>query len=288
MDAVKHSEGAVTTLRKRMVADMARGDYSPGTVDKYVRAIVKLAKFHGKSPAMLDADDVRAWVDSLAAERQSVSRLRIHLAAAKFLYGKTLGRPEVVSFIVWPRRHRRLPVVLSVQEVERLLGALADPRYRTVAKVMYGTGMRVSEACALQAGDINAERNVIVVRGKGNKERLVVLGERLLGDLRQCWKTTRPPAPWIYAGNTGKALDPEVVRAALARAVKKAGLGKHVTPHSLRHCFATHLLEAGTPIEVIQELLGHSSIRTTRQYTRVSTRAIMAAGSALALLRPDL
>lgn len=164
-----------------------------------------------------------------------------------------------------------------------------DARYTTLARVLYGTGMRVSEGCGLQTHDTDARRDLTVVRhGKGGKERLVPLGVRLLGELRRCWDAARPVRPWMFTGKTGKPLEAETSRAVLRRAPRKAGIDKQVTPHVLRHSFATHLLEAGRPLEVMQELLGHASPRTTRRYTHLSTRAVCAAGSALDLLPPDV
>ena len=163
-----------------------------------------------------------------------------------------------------------------------VLRALREPKYRVFFSLIYATGLRLWEASQLETRDIDAERGVICVRhGKGRQERLVTLGARLLGILRAYWKFTRPPAPWLFATSRGTPVSPEVARNALKRAAAEAGLAKRVTPHVLRHCFATHSLEAGTDLRVVQVLLGHRSIRTTARYAHVSTEVISAAGSPL-------
>jgi site-specific recombinase XerD len=208
--------------------------------------------------------------------------MRQHFAALKFLYVKTLGRPEITSFLSWPRDAPRLPVVLSVSDVERLLGSLREPKYRVFFSLIYATGLRLREASQLETRDIDAARGVIRVRhGKGRRERLVTLGSRLLHTLRVYWKFVRPPAPWLFASSRGTHVNAEVARSALKRAATDAGFEKPVTPHTLRHCFATHLLEQGTDLRVIQVLLGHRSIRTTAGYAHVSVDVISKVASPL-------
>jgi integrase/recombinase XerD len=205
-------------------------------------------------------------------------RLRQHLAALKFLYARTLGRPQVVSFLGWPTDPERLPVVLSAEEVAALLDALQVPVYRVLFTPVYATGLRIREACSLETRDIDAQRGVIHVRhGKGGKARLVMLSPKLLQVLRAYWKLERPPAPFLFASQrTGKPVQPNTARVALRKAALAAGLDKKITPHVLRHSFATHLLESGTNLRIIQSLLGHSSIETTSLYTRVSAGLIRA------------
>ncbi len=179
------------------------------------------------------------------------------------------------AFLSWPRDIEKLPVVLSEEQVHLLLDALEKPRFRVFFTTMYAAGLRISETRRVQTGDIDAARGVIHVRkGKGGKERLVMLSPRLLVILRAYWKQVRPPAPWLFTGRTGRPIAAEVARKALARAAAAAKLDKKVTPHVLRHSFATHLLEAGTDLRVIQVLLGHGSIRATTRYTRVSAAVI--------------
>jgi site-specific recombinase XerD len=193
----------------------------------------------------------------------------------------------VVSFLSWPKERARLPEVLSPEEVSRLLDSFDTFKYRTLFRTIYATGLRISEACQLTTGDIDASRGVIRVRdGKGGKERLVTLSDELLRTLRAYWRVARPPAPYLFATASGRPLGAKTARAALRRAAESAGISKRVTPHTLRHSFATHLLERGTDLRVIQVLLGHSSLRTTTRYTRVSAKLIAQAPSPLDLLPP--
>jgi len=263
----------MSILRDRMMQDLDLAGYAVATRRHYVYSIAQFARFHGKSPANLGQPEVRAWVEHLRTREPKLGpqRLRQHFAALRFLFGKTLGRPEVTSFLSWPKDRQKLPVVLSEQQVHRLLGAFETPRMRMFFMTVYAAGLRIGEACQLETGDIDAERGVIRVRhGKGGKERLVMLSPRLLVLLRAYWKQERPAAPWLFAGRTGHHLAPDVAREAFKQAAATAKLGNHLTPHVLRHSFATHLLEAGTELRVIQVLLGHDSISSTTRYASVS------------------
>jgi integrase/recombinase XerD len=265
----------MNTLKRRMIQDLELAGYAERTQLIYLHAVMDFAAFHGKCPATAGQNEVRAWVGHLSSRTLSAQRKRQHFAALKFLYAKTLGRPEVTSFLSWPRDAPRMPVILSVAEVERLLRALREPKYRVFFTLIYATGLRLWEASQLETRDLDAERGVIRVRhGKGRTERLVTLGPRLLGILRGYWKFVRPPSPWLFASSRGTHLNPEVARSALKRAAADAGFAKPVTPHVLRHCFATHSLEAGIDLRVIQVLLGHRSIRTTAGYAHVSARTV--------------
>jgi len=273
----------MSELREMMMNDLALAGYVEGTQKLYVRSIGDFARFHGRSPDRLGAAQVRQWVADLTAPgRLSPQRLRQHYAALRFLYVKTLGRPEVVSFLRAPRTVRRLPVVLSAAQVAQVLSAIAVPKYRVFCTTLYATGMRVSEAARLQVGDIDGARGVIWVRdGKGGKDRLVGMDATLLQLLRTYWHYERPAAPWVFASRHGTPLHAATVRKALHRAAKRAGIGQRVTPHVLRHCYATHLLEQGTELRVVQAMLGHASIASTVHYTRVSTTLMAAVPSVL-------
>jgi len=262
----------MNTLDEQMMQDLDLGGYAPKTKATYVASIRDFSKFHNERNANeLSQFEVRLWVEHLRQQNLSAQRLRQHYSALRFLYRKTLGRPEATAFLSWPSDPEKLPTVLSAMEVKDLLGALTTARMRVFFMTVYATGLRVGEACRLETGDIDAARGVIRVRGaKGGKERLVMLSPRLLTALRAYWKLVRPPAPWLFAGRTGRPLSPEVARHALAGAASAARLGKRVTPHSLRHSFATHLLEQGTDLRIIQLLLGHASIKTTTRYVSVS------------------
>ena len=269
-------------LRTRMTEDLELAGCAERTRLIYLHAVADFAPFSGQSPADAGQDEVRAWVRHLSTRKLSAPRMRQHFAALKFLYVKTLGRPEITSFLSWPRDAPRLPVVLSVSDVERLLGSLREPKYRVFCSLIYATGLRLREASQLETRDIDAARGVIRVRhGKGRRERLVTLGSRLLHTLRVYWKFVRPPAPWLFASSRGTHVNAEVARSALKRAAMDAGFEKPVTPHTLRHCFATHLLEQGTDLRVIQVLLGHRSIRTTAGYAHVSVDVISKVASPL-------
>jgi site-specific recombinase XerD len=265
----------MTKLREQMMQDLDLAGYAERSKRLYVNSIRNLAEFFRRSPVQLSQAEVRRWVDHLRKSGVGTQRLRQHFAALRFLYSKTLGRPEITSFLSWPGDQDKLPVVLSEQEVDRLLRALSNVRMRVFCTTLYAAGLRVSEACQLQTADIDAERGVIHVRrGKGGKERLVMLSPRLLVILREYWKHARPAKPWLFAGATGQPLLAEVARRALKRAAIVTKLDKRVTPHVLRHSFATHLLEHGTELRVIQVLLGHDSIRSTTRYVRVSSEMI--------------
>lgn len=264
-------------LRDRMVHDLELAGYVPKTKTTYVNAVRDFAAHFRRSPAELGADEVRSWIDHLTKEAAvGPQRIRQHMAALKFLYTKTLWKPEAVSFLAWPSDPQTLPTVLAAAEVERLLAALERPKYRVFFTMVYATGLRIREACQLETRDIDAPRGVIHVRqAKGHKDRFVMLNPRLLAILRAYWALERPPAPWLFAaGQNGRHLVPDTARKALKLAAAKAAVDKKVTPHVLRHSFATHLLEGGTDLRVIQVLLGHSSIKTTTRYARVSTALI--------------
>ncbi|HYU09721.1 MAG TPA: site-specific integrase [Gemmatimonadales bacterium] len=260
----------MTTLREKMMQDLKLAGYAVKTQRTYLDAIGDLAKFCW-SPAELGQEQVRDWVERLTKSKVGPQRLRQHFAALRFLYGKTLGRPQLVAFLSWPKDPDRLPVVLSEEQVGRLLEALESPKYRVFFTTVFATGMRVGEVCRLKTEDIDAARSVIHVRaGKGGKERLVMLSPRLLAILRAFWKQERPALPYVFTSKTGRPLNADFARKVLKKACAQAKLGKKVTPHTLRHSFATSLLESGTDLRVIQVLLGHASIRSTTRYARVS------------------
>lgn len=276
------------TLRDKMIHDLKLAGLATGTRKRYIASIKRFAKFHRRSPDRLGHDEVRAWVTHLEQTGVGASGLRLHFAALKFLYAKTLARPEVVAFLSTPKVPKRLPDVLSPKEIQRLLAALELPKYRVLFTTIYATGLRISEACALETGDIDTARGVIIVRhGKGDKERLVQLSPQLLKLLRAYWRRERPPVPYLFTGRTGRPLRLETARRALRLAAATIGLDhRKVTPHVLRHSFATHLLDAGTEVRVIQALLGHESIESTTRYVQVSTQMLNKTQSPLDHLPP--
>lgn len=276
----------MTKLRLQMTQDLQLAGLSPRSQVIYLDAIRAFAKFFKRSPAELGQAEIRVWVEHLTEQRRlGPGRLGQYYGALKFLYGKTLGRPDVVAFLSYPKRPHRLPMVLSPAQVYVLLNALRKPVYRILFVTVYATGLRIHEACKLEVGDIDAKRGVIHVRhGKGNKQRMVMLSPRLYAILRAYWKLVRPAAPYLFASRRGGPLKPDAARTALARAVQDCGLQGRVTPHVLRHSFATHLLESGTDLRVIQVLLGHASITSTALYTQVCTGLIAKTQSPLDVL----
>lgn len=269
-------------LRDKMMQDLRLAGYAPKTQKTYLECIGLFAQFCWE-PAQADQDQVRAWVAQLEKRKIGPQRLRQHFAALKFLFGKTLARPEQVMFLSWPKDPQRLPTVLSDAQVSALLGALESTKYRVFFTTLYAMGLRLNEASHLKTTDIDAARGVIHVRqGKGRKERLVMLSPTLLSILRAYWKQERPRGPYLFPTKSNRPLDPDVARRVLHRAAQTAGLdSKQVTPHVLRHSFATHLLESGAELRVIQVLLGHDNIHSTMRYARVSATLVSKAKSPL-------
>jgi integrase/recombinase XerD len=271
---------------ERLGQDLARANYAETTRKAYVQAAEELAKRCGKPLSELTREDLRAYVDSLQGGNMSPFQQARRLSAVLFLFRRTLGRAELVSFIKLPRRHSPLPSVLSLDEVHALLRALRHRRYQAIAMVMYGAGLRISEALALEVRDIDGARGVLQVRhGKGNKAREAKLSPTLYAWLRQYWAHERPPLPHLFASpKTGKLPLLTTVRKAIARAAKEAWIQKRVTPHTLRHSFATHLLDEGTDVHVVRELLGHTSLSSTARYARVTQKRVRETPSPLDLL----
>jgi integrase/recombinase XerD len=277
----------MTTWQKRMKADLETAGYAVGTRDHYFRAACRLVQHCKQPPEQIAREAVRAYFDlARKKDKRSASWLKVEMAGVRFLFGITLARPADVAWIRWPRQRSKLPVVLSGQEILALLGAISNPLYRVVAMTMYGAGLRISEACALQVGDIDAARGLIRVRdGKGGRERHAMLPVTLLKALRAYWSATRPPQPYLFPGpDARKPIDPRSVREAISAAVAIVGLKKKVTPHVLRHSFATHLHELGSDIGTIQHLLGHASVRTTMRYVQVSRATLAKTKSPLDVL----
>ena len=273
-------------LRDQMEADLKIGGYSPSTQKIYLLYARHFAAHFMRSPADLGADDVRLFLLHLVQDKQaSRETIRQVRSSLRFLYTVTLNRPVEIEWLPVPRKQKRLPVVLSGTEVAALLDAVRAPKYRMIITVMYAAGLRISEACTLQSEDIDSKRKVIRIRGKGDKERCTLLSERLLSGLRDYWRQTRPEGGWLFPGGTrdGHAAK-ETARKVFHKAARAAGITKDVTPHVLRHSFATHLIDAGTDVTVVQALLGHASLRATEVYTHTSVEQIARTKSPLDLL----
>jgi site-specific recombinase XerD len=272
-----------------MEQDLILRGLRPATRRKYLLHCRQFAEFFGRSPEQLGEAEIRQFLlHRIQVDQRSWQTYRQSLAALKFLYTVTLGRPEEVAHLPFPRQQpRRLPVVLSPAEVTALFDALRCPKYRAVLITCYAAGLRISEACHLRVADIDSQRMVLHIRdGKGGKPRFTMLSPRLLTLLRRYWLIEKP-RDWLFPGRGGnRPLDPSSVRHIFQRARKQAGLTKICTPHSLRHAFATHLLETGTDLVHIQTLLGHESILTTTRYTHVSSERLRQTQSPLDRLPP--
>jgi site-specific recombinase XerD len=233
--------------------------------------------------------EIRDFLLHLVRDRKaSPATLSMYVNALKFMYNVTLKRPEAVQGLAYPKRPRTLPVILSPEEVIRIFGAIRSVKHRAIIATAYAAGLRISEVCALRVSDIDSQRKRIHVRaGKGKKDRYVMLGESLLELLRQYYRQARPQGAYLFPGyKPQRPICTTAVRQVLRKAVQETGLTKRVTMHTLRHCFATHLLERGTDIRILQVLLGHSSIRTTLRYTHVTDPLVQNLVSPLDLIHP--
>jgi site-specific recombinase XerD len=276
----------MATWLERLGWDLAFASKARSTQKQYLADARAFAAYFGRSPEFLGQGEVRGWVEHLIARGTSPSRLRQHLSALVFLFRKTLGRPEAVSFFSWPKDVERLPVVLSVEEVSCLLKAVEGENYRMLFRTMFASGLRVREACRLQIAELDGSRGVIRVVGKGGRERQAALHPSLLEALRAYYREEQPVPPWLFTGRVGKPLDPDQARKVFKAAGRASGLSKRATPHSLRHTYATVLLEQGTDLRVIQALLGHATIRSTERYLHVATHLISGSADPLELLPP--
>ena len=279
-------EMVMGALRDKMAADLKIAGYSPSTQKIYLLYARQFARFLMRSPEEMGAQEIRRFLLHLVQSGVSPETLRQARCGLRFLYAVTLNRPVEIDWVPVPRRKHRLPIILSGQQVESILIAVQSPKYRALFMVMYASGLRNAEACRLRPGDVDSKRGVLRVQaGKGNRDRCTLLSPRLLESLRDYWRTTQPDGPWLFPGRApGKHVSSESVRQVFHKAVAAAGIRKAATPHTLRHSFATHLLEAGTDIAVIQALLGHSSVAVTQIYAHVQVSHIARTRSPLDLL----
>jgi site-specific recombinase XerD len=265
----------MSPLRRRMIEDMTVRNLSPATQRSYVHAVSKFSRYFGCSPYQLGLEEVRAFQVHLVSGGMSWPALNQTVCALRFFYGVTLGRADLPERIAHAREPNRLPVVLSADEVVRFLEAVPGLKSRAALTAAYAAGLRVSEVVRLKVSDIDSGRMVLrIEQGKGARDRYAMLSMQLLTILRAYWRLTRP-SHWLFPGREAdRPIEPQVLYAACRSACKAAGLHKRVTVHTLRHSFATHLLEAGTDIRVIQVLLGHNNLSTTARYTRVADTTI--------------
>lgn len=280
----------MTPLRQRMLDDIRVRNLALNTQLAYLHQVAAFANFFQQSPELLGPEQIRTYqVHLTTVKRLAPSSLCIAVAALRFLYKVTLKQPWAIDEIPTPKRPQKLPVVLSPAEVNQFLDGVTNLKQRTLLSTIYATGVRVSEATHLKISDIDSRRMTLrVEQGKGQKDRYVMLSPRLLEILRSYWQVVRPVG-WLFPGEaTGQPLGRSAVLQACQQAVQRAGLKKPVSPHSLRHAFAVHLLEAGTDIRTIQLLLGHRSLSTTARYLKLATNKVCATTSPFDLLgRPE-
>jgi integrase/recombinase XerD len=275
----------MTPLRQRMLQDMQMRNLSPHTLEAYVRAVARLAAFYKTSPDRLDLEQVRNFLVHLVGQRVSFSLFNQIRCALVFFYRVTLGRDWDFDRIACQKQHKRLPVVLSQAEMAQFFAAVGRLKYRALFMAVYACGLRVSEVVALRASDIDSQRMVLrVCQGKGKKDRYVMLSPKLLEVLRDYYRVYRPTASLFFGQDKERPLHRRTVLVTCQRIARRAGLTKRVTVHTLRHSFATHLLEAGVDLRTIQALLGHRSLRTTALYTFVSPERVAATPSPLDFL----
>ena len=276
------------SLRERFIADMTVRGFTEKTRNDYIRTVAGFAAFLERSLSTATAEDIGRFQIQLSERGMNPPAMNSTVAALRFFFNHTVDRPDLARKLIHLRYPRKLPVVLSSDEVARLLAATTCLKHRAALSVAYGSGLRVAEVASLKVGDIDSKRMLIVVeRGKGGRGRHALLSADLLGLLRAWWQEGRQngvmrPGGWLFPGQdpakpvTTRQLSRVVEAAALA-----AGLTKNVSPHTLRHSFATHLLEDGTDIRVIQVLLGHSKLDNTALYTRVATKTVRTVTSPL-------
>ena len=277
----------MTSLRQRMMEDMQVRNLSPLTQTCYVQQVSLFARHFSKSPEVLGPEEIRSYQVYLTNEKKlAPASILIAVAALRFLYKVTLHKGwSSEDIIPAPKKPQKLPIVLSPEEVRHFLSCVASPKHRTILTTCYAAGLRVSEAAALQVTDIDSQRMVIrVEQGKGQKDRYVMLSPRLLEILREWWRSQKPKR-WLFPSDIpGRHITRYAVEQACQEAHRASRLSKPVTPHSLRHAFAVHLLEQGTDIRRIQLLLGHRSLATTARYLRIATSKVCSTTSPFDLL----
>jgi integrase/recombinase XerD len=265
----------ISPMRQRMIDDMTARRFTGDTQRDYVRNVRLFAAFLGRSPDTATKEDLRRFQLHMAQRQVSPGSINAAIAALRFFFTVTLERPDLVRPLRIVNKPRKAPVVLSPEEVARLLEAAPGLKYKAALSVAYGAGLRVSEVANLKVSDIDSERMTLrVEQGKGQRDRYVMLSPQLLELLRDWWRAARPQV-WLFPGqNPINPMTPRQLNRAVTAAKDLAGIAKRVSPHTLRHSFATHLLEQGVDIRVIQVLLGHAKLETTALYTRVAVNTV--------------
>ncbi len=269
------TDKAISPLRQRMIEDMTARHFAEKVQTDYIRHVKNFAAFLGRSPDTATSEDLRLYQLHMTKTHVSPPSINAAILALRFFFRVTLERDDLVRRLMLVREPRRAPTVLSPEEVARLLAAAAGVKYKAALSVAYGAGLRVSEVVALKVSDIDNERMLLrVEQGKGQKDRFVMLSPQLLELLRDWWWVARPRA-WLFPGlDPVNPMSTRQLCRAVRTAAQAAGIAKRVSPHTLRHSFATHLLEQNVDIRVIQVLLGHAKLETTALYTRVAVNTI--------------
>ncbi len=277
----------MTSLRQRLTEDMQIRNLSVHTQTSYKQQVRQFARYFKKSPDLLGPEEIRAYQLYLTNERKlATSSILIAISALRFLYKVTLQKDwRFDDIIPAPKKPQTLPVILSPEEVLQFLDCIASVKHRAILSCCYAAGLRISEAIRLTAPAIDSARMVLrVEQGKGQKDRYTMLSPRLLDILRAWWRRERPKH-WLFPGDfPGRHISKDAVEQACQKAQRLSGIPKPITPHSLRHAFAVHLLESGTDVRKIQLLLGHRSLTTTARYLRIATNKVCATTSPLDLL----
>ncbi len=280
----------MTTFRRRMLEDLQLRGLAPRTQQCYVEAVKHLTPYYRRAPDQISEDELRQYFLFLINEKQvAESTFRIHLYGIRFFYERTLQRPWPVFDLVRPRHPQKLPVVLSLREVRSLLALVANPTARMCLQLIYACGLRLREGTQLQVLDIDSQRMLVRVRqGKGGKDRFVPLAPRVLELLRAYWQRQRP-RPWLFpARHQQTPLPATTLQKTFKLVVRQSGIPKDASIHTLRHSYATHLLERGVSLRVIQELLGHQSPRTTARYTHLTPPTLDVVHATITALMADL
>ena len=288
-----HNPKPVSPLRQRMLEDMALRKLAPKTQSNYLRAVINFTCFLGRAPDTASPEDLRRYQLHLVNTGTSSISLNAAITALRFFFGVTLERPEALAKMSTVREPRKLPVVLSCEEVARLIAAARKPKYQAVLSVAYGAGLRASEVVALKVGDVDSTRMTLrIEQGKGRKDRYAMLSPLLLERLRIWWRDAHAKGKmldggWLFPGqNPINPMSTRQLNRICRMAAEAAQIDKRVSPHTLRHSYATHLLEQKVDIRVIQVLLGHKRLETTALYTQVATEVLREVDSPLESLRP--
>jgi integrase/recombinase XerD len=269
------TDEVISPLRRRMIEDMTIRKFAAKTQHDYVQRVKDFAAFLGRSPATASKEDVRRFQLHLASNGAGAPKMNATVAALRFFFNVTVDRPDLANQASFVHEPRKVPVVLSPEEVARLLEAAPGIKYKAALSVAYGAGLRVAEVAALKVSDVDSKRMMLrVEQGKGRKDRYAMLSSQLLELLRDWYRVARPQG-WLFPGrNPASPMTTRQLRRGCEAAAVAARISKRVTPHTLRHSFATHLLEQNIDIRVIQVLLGHAKLESTALYTRVATNTL--------------